>query len=839
MTATESLTTSEPLLGHPSAELAFRIHGGKEHGRIVRFTGQRCVVGSAADCALRFEAPGVRPRHCLILRGAARTIVRRLSTDTRLNGHDFDDSLLAAGDRIAIGPFELEVLEHATRRGTSREATFHADPALRDQSEQARASADTDRNRLHAELTAQCQALEHERAAWQTRQQEIEARWAVREQSLRDESEQARSTADADRNRLQAELAAQCQALEHERAAWQARQQELESQWATREQALRDESEQSRSTAQIDRERLQADRERLQAELTSQCQALEHERTAWQARQQELESQWATREQALRDENEQARDSAEADRNRLHAELTAQCEALEHERAAWQARQQELESQWAAREQSLRDESEQARASANADRNRLQAELVTQCQALEHERAAWQTRQQELESQWTAREQSLRDESEQARASADAHRNRLQAELTAQCQALEHERTAWQARQQELEVQWAARERSLRDESERARAFADVDRKRLHAELSTQCEALEHERAAWRTRQREIEAQSAAREQTLRDESEQARAAAEADRNRLHTELEQERTQWRIQRQELETRAVTRQQDVHGGMSDDVARLQAELADQREALEQERTARQAERLEWESQWAGRERAGRLVTEKLRREMSDDVAIPQAESTDQREGRCEAPPRDENGEGSIDDYMSMLMERLRRESRVARAQPAPAPVRESQPPLEPPLEPPPGDEPRDEVVATERAQPAEVKPRATPAERTVDFSAMRELANLNARAAIDTHVRRQLEQRGIGKVATALAASMGAGVLLWLHWLGHATAFHYAMVCLAVSAIWVLQYAAAHRPTRLGGDMTKRIDDSLASHGNSGDVDGETTSRSIA
>src|SRR5258708_33468645 len=69
MIPSKTLIVCKPLSGHPPAELTFRIHGGGKHGQIVRVTDQRCMVGSAAECSLRFEDPGVRPRHCLILRG--------------------------------------------------------------------------------------------------------------------------------------------------------------------------------------------------------------------------------------------------------------------------------------------------------------------------------------------------------------------------------------------------------------------------------------------------------------------------------------------------------------------------------------------------------------------------------------------------------------------------------------------------------------------------------------------------------------------------------------------------------------------------------------------------
>ena len=1020
MTLSQPFTTAKPLLGHPPAELAFRIHGGSENGRIVQVAGERCLVGSAAECSLRFQAAGVRPRHCLILRGAARTIIRRLSPDTRLNGHDFDDGLLAAGDRIAIGPFELEVLQDAPERRSSRAATLDANQALLDESGQA--SVVTDRKGLQAELAAQSRAIKLERIQWRVRQEELEARWAARKQALRDEIEQVRAAAVADKERQQAEFAVRYQELQDERMQWHARQRELETQWVIRERLLRDENAQVCSTSEVDRERLQAellavreeldqvgsawearqqeletqwpareqalrdeteqvraaaatnwdrlkvefanqlqarqqeletnwaaqeqtlrdeieqvraaaaaDRERLQAEFANQCRALQDERTEWQARQQQLETQWATREQALRDETDQVRAAAAADRERLESEFAEHCQALEGDQSQSQARQQEVASQWATREQALRDETEQVRAAAAADRERLQAEFAIQCQALQEERTEWQARQQELETKWATREQALRDENEQVRTVAAADRERLQAELQERYEQFEAERAALKAREQRRVIQWAACEQTLRLEAERARSGSDAVLSRLRAELEAQHEIIEHERTSWLTQRNGLEARAAERERVLCLEHERARtaegdelrrlraevaslsealeherAARQADRlensskwterehavrsetllaeteklrgeigedvARLQAELdgqraalEQERAERQVERLERESQWIEREREVRAEMlqaeaekfrgqkDDDLARLQAELDDQRAALAQERAERQAEQLERESQWIERERAVRTEmlrteSERVRGQKDDDDARPQAESDDERATverdpeelprRHEAARQDESGEDSIDDYMSKLMERLGRKTAYSSARPAPVPVVDTphvpEPsPSEPsPSEPTPSELSEEEAVDLKPAPPIEMRPRAMPAERSVDFSAMRELANLNARTAIDAHGRRQAEQRGIGKVAAAGAACVAACILLWLYQQGNETAFPVAMMCLAVAAIGVLQYATAVHRSRPGREAAKWIEDSLVSKGENGGADSD-------
>jgi hypothetical protein len=52
----------------------------------------------------------VRPVECVILRGEQGTAVRSWGPAARLNGQKFGDALIAPGDRLTIGPIELEVL---------------------------------------------------------------------------------------------------------------------------------------------------------------------------------------------------------------------------------------------------------------------------------------------------------------------------------------------------------------------------------------------------------------------------------------------------------------------------------------------------------------------------------------------------------------------------------------------------------------------------------------------------------------------------------------------------------------------------------------------------------
>jgi hypothetical protein len=99
------------LCARPAAgELVLRVRGTQRDGQVVRLHADKCSIGADPRCTLRLRAGGVRPVHCLVLRGRGGAIVRRWAADTRLNGRAFGESPLRPGDRLTVGPVELEVV---------------------------------------------------------------------------------------------------------------------------------------------------------------------------------------------------------------------------------------------------------------------------------------------------------------------------------------------------------------------------------------------------------------------------------------------------------------------------------------------------------------------------------------------------------------------------------------------------------------------------------------------------------------------------------------------------------------------------------------------------------
>jgi len=123
-------TTATPasLLDAPGGDLVLRVCGSSRHGQIVRLKSTKCTIGSGPRSTLRLRARGVRPMHCLIVRGSSNTVIRRWSPDTRLNGRVFADAELNGGDRLAIGAIELEVLDPGRLSPSNSAETRQAAP---------------------------------------------------------------------------------------------------------------------------------------------------------------------------------------------------------------------------------------------------------------------------------------------------------------------------------------------------------------------------------------------------------------------------------------------------------------------------------------------------------------------------------------------------------------------------------------------------------------------------------------------------------------------------------------------------------------------------------------
>jgi hypothetical protein len=162
---------------------------------------------------------------------------------------------------------------------------------------------------------------------------------------------------------------------------------------------------------------------------------------------------------------------------------------------------------------------------------------------------------------------------------------------------------------------------------------------------------------------------------------------------------------------------------------------------------------------------------------------------------------EPPAEDEE---SIDNYMAQLMQRLgaktpgtgvappRTGEQAASSRPAASEAASEPSPQAP--------SPREGVW--QRREPVELAPRAVAPEKSVDLSALRDLANLSAKQALGKHEHQQLKMAKRSKlIVIGVSLAVGAG-LLW-HWRAHNGGTLLAISALLsflIAAYWGLQYA---------------------------------------
>ena len=96
-----------------------------------------------------------------------------------------------------------------------------------------------------------------------------------------------------------------------------------------------------------------------------------------------------------------------------------------------------------------------------------------------------------------------------------------------------------------------------------------------------------------------------------------------------------------------------------------------------------------------------------------------------------------------------------------------------------------------------------AQVSESRPRARAPEKAEDLVTLRELANLSAQSALDTHARKHLIRSVNAKLAVVAMALATAGILFW-RWAaipGSVMHYYIGLVVILIAVLWGVQYAA--------------------------------------
>lgn len=326
ITAKTPSSRARSLLGTPSQDLILLVRGTEHGGQIVRLSAPRCTVGSGQTCTLRLRSAGVGTVHCLIFRGRRATFVRRFDENTRLNGRMFDSAPLSVGDRLVVGPVELEVIDEATARRLARRSPTAALPRkgrgdatpLHQVVEQAKQQADLLRSSLaktrHA-ATLRVQQLANQLRSARERLHRLQAefhgdreRTRCVQQALTDQQEkleaqfeQRHRELEADLRRRQSELEGQAAEVEAQAAELAERKRQLAADHAERQRDLETLQRQlTESREQIERQRAEAEsgsshtQETFDAEserLEEQRRQFEADRIAWQQERQRYDDE--------------------------------------------------------------------------------------------------------------------------------------------------------------------------------------------------------------------------------------------------------------------------------------------------------------------------------------------------------------------------------------------------------------------------------------------------------------------------------------------------------------------------------------------------------------------
>lgn len=558
-----AVVAGESLLGRAKTSLRLRLAGHDRQTSVIAIERAKCLIGAAASCTLRLddnrqEDRRLDPFHCLIVQGAAHTVVRRLSPAMRLNGCDFSDAVLNPGDRLAIGSYELEVLPPEGKSDSPNSAEVQG---------------------VRAEVNRLSRVLMAERAAWQARNDELTAELA------RAKAEAARRATEFDNDaarhihteqelsRLSADLERANTVLRDERARWQAERDDDQVRLEEAQQALqRQQATWEQTVARFEEERRAWHAERVlkTAELTNASKRVT-----------QLDSELA------RSHDRAARLADEA--NAAALPLGAARETIKRLQKDLAFAQAQLDEGRRAHQAELRQKAVEL-AGALERTIRLEADLATA-----NERVTRLSEDVETQSELYRRAQDTLEKSEDERAQDQA--------------TFDQERTAWQneragraaelnEKSQELA---AAAERLSRSEAELshardeiARLTEDVDSQvarykrtqehieRLEAEHAEAQEAFDRERIAWQSERDLRSSQTSEKLQEL--------AAAAERLSRLEAELSQ--AQDEIARL---TEDVTAQSALSSRAQEALQQSEEERACAETAFDQERTAWQTER----------------------------------------------------------------------------------------------------------------------------------------------------------------------------------------------------------------------------------------------------
>ncbi len=823
---------SRRVQGSPPGDLRLQVVGSARDGQIIELTAAKCAIGSAGGCTLRLRARGVRPVHCLILRGAHGTVARSWAPNTRINGQPFRDSLLEAGDRLSIGPVELEVLpanegpladptdagrtvvldrrpadkglcrqprSHALNRRARRRAQVHSLVTevrrLRSQIERAAlhpqpSEPQPGEDALH-ELHARLEAYKLQNEQWEATLQGLQGELDSRERQLAEqvaELDAARRAFEDERKQWETDLdTTRVQLSTHRDAARLAEQtltivraelEQAERYSATELNAVRQRltEREAELAAALECHSATTDRLRLleqsAAEFDDRARQFADERTAWQ--QSHEEGSQAAEEMKL------AREEFEAHQAEAWREIEAQrsnAAALEstHREALVENERRAASLSAAERELAERQASHaQAEADLQAERQRLAEEHAAQQAELRERADALNLQAAEL----TTKENELSDR--MANLQSAVANPATEPDLGA-AQELAHLQAELQQKLADLARERQEWETALTNRTElfgRAQEELQSERRQFEVDRETHEQQLRERTHELDDRQRQLAGESSSQHSTS-----EPNADERLNLERQRAELEQARAELAEEREAVES--------LRRKMSDRLDAETRELERERQELAAERAAFEVERQAAEEREESTVRSGQPEPEEDDAEEDESPApalsfAPSASEAETVRGQASAddtvrrlPTSD--SEESIEEYMAALLTRMRGGAADQTEVPSSdAPRRDKQKSdAAKSASPAPATTVEAETAESESSTPVLDMPavlkeleRRKSSELPGNLNVLREIGITHARSAIESHGQRRSLRQAYGTLATSICCFVAALVVFY-------------------------------------------------------------------
>ncbi len=755
-----------PRAASPTGALKLRFHapGGEE--RQVHLRSRKCAIGSSAQCTLRIQAPDVRPVHCLILRGAKRTIIRSLDDNTWLNGAAFDESPLVDGDRLKIGSFEFEVLDVASMQEPRRPGRLARRPSAPPPGEAALETAN-----LAGQMREELDSIQRERTTWN--QELARVRDLLEEKTLALDQRLAQSPTSDD-------------SAAEEEADWRANLEISIGEIQDRLFQATEEIQQFRSTSN---ENSASETSTSLAETADLMGSLE--RIEALSRQYGETGELAGELRQLRDAITDDRKAISDERSALSEErstLSEERSALSDEWSRWREEQEQLQQRFHDDSESIEQRLERLEGKSLGEQEpSLAMEAIEELTQRFEDR---QARQRETEATLAARAEKLDQ--------------RIEA-LTAQWRGIQQRQKA-QAEPGEIDARLAGlrAEREAMEAERRPLVGPSLGEESQQEELQGELPIVEDEAGDDQPAGEE----HTAAEHTVEEQADSVGPEFVGD----EAPFAGDETPSEIGASEADSLS-----DVGQDSTTDVAQEEQDhIADEPSGVESPDSVASAptseEFKEEELEFQSVSSESPVSTADLLRSMGAEVdppddfpeevevtpepSVPESKAP---EPEAAAPPdvgEHQDAEDSIEDYMARLMARVRGAHPDEKADGAAEDSADDASPASTSDSGQPSDDEAEPAKVTEN--PAE-QPRPeyfprVPAELSTDMSAMRDLANASARGAINAHSRTRLTAALNGKLILSIVSMIAAFALMWFATTGGKPMLFYASILAMVIAI---------------------------------------------